>query len=214
MVLIKFNKNMRNILLLMLSVICLLQISCSSSPVPVEETGLNFNFYNGDDYIEDKKCAHVWRAKNDDATKVEIPSQVSYNGEVYPVTRIQNGAFSFCHNLKSVIIPNTVIEIENDAFEYCDNLKDVVLPNSIYRIDGCFRKCKSLKTIKIPNSVTIISDHAFEGCSSLENVEIPSSVRKIEAYAFYNCKLKKVRVPRECEIGHKAFKDACVLERY
>jgi len=51
------------------------------------------------------------------------------------------------------------------AFSDCVNLKSVVLPNSIISVgEGAFRNCRGLTNVKIPKSCLIGYD-VFEGCS-------------------------------------------------
>ena len=50
---------------------------------------------------------------------VTIPETVSYNGKVYSVTSIENGAFSDCSGLTSDTIHNSVTSIGNYAFYGC-----------------------------------------------------------------------------------------------
>ena len=45
-----------------------------------------------------------------------IPSSVEYENVTYSVTSIGLSAFSYCSNLTSVTIPNSVIIIGNSAF--------------------------------------------------------------------------------------------------
>ena len=57
--------------------------------------------------------------------KVVIPESVTYNGNLYPVTRIGEGAFYGCTGLTSITIPNSVTSIDYSAFEDCTGLSNV-----------------------------------------------------------------------------------------
>ena len=107
-----------------------------------------------------------WRSYLDEYTgSVTIPETVSYNGKVYSVTSIGDGAFGGCHGLTSVTIPNSVTSIGNEVFYGCSGLTSVTIPNSVTSIgDHAFSWCSGLTSVTIPNSVTSIVDHAFEGC--------------------------------------------------
>ena len=56
---------------------------------------------------------------------VNIPANVTYNGETYSVTSIGSSAFASCSGLTSIIIPNTVKSIGARAFQYCYGLTSV-----------------------------------------------------------------------------------------
>ena len=51
--------------------------------------------------------------------RVNIPSSVSYDGTSYSVTSIGEKAFSYCDDLTSVTIPNSVTSIGYMAFYCC-----------------------------------------------------------------------------------------------
>ena len=70
--------------------------------------------------------------KNDiQITSLEIPSTYTYNGNEYKITAIENEAFKYFTNLKSIIIPEGVEIIEEFAFYYCLSLKNVIIPNTV-----------------------------------------------------------------------------------
>lgn len=139
--------------------------------------------------------------------EVVIPDTFLHEGIEYRVTSISKDGFANCTNLKSVIIPNTVIEIGDSAFAYCTSLKNVKLPNSLMHINpNTFEKCINLHSFKIPNSVKIIDDAAFKNCANLQTVKIPRSVIKIGDYAFYNTLLRNLEIGGQVNsIGDYAF---------
>ncbi len=118
---------------------------------------------------------------NKSATTVEIPSEI----EGCPVTSIGDQAFSFCENLTSITIPDSVADIDEYAFGKCTSLTSVTIPDSVTSIGvGVFEKCTSLTSITIPDSVTSIGDMAFLDCDSLKSITIPDSVTSIGYMAF------------------------------
>ena len=125
-----------------------------------------------------------------DLSKVEsgrivIPAYVSYQNKMYPVTSFWQGAFSFCSELKSIVIPNSVTSINCGVFSSCHNLTDIVIPNSIKSIgDFAFDFCESLTSFTIPDSVTSIGEFAFAYCSNLTSMTISESVVSIGQGAF------------------------------
>ena len=128
---------------------------------------------------------------------IVIPSQLPYDGNMYPVTSIGDYAFNYYESLISVIISNGVTSIGNSAFAGCVSLISVTLPNSVTNIgDSAFYECGSLTSINIPSSVTSISDYTFSYCHSLANITIPSSVTNIGDSAFYACtSLTSINIP-------------------
>ena len=125
---------------------------------------------------------------------LEIPQTVDNNEITYTVTSIGTGAFSGCHKLQSVVIPNTVTSIDYNAFTTCNNLQSVNIPSSVTSIgDNAFLACGILNAVNIaePSSVTSIGSSAFSGCNSLENITLPNSVTTIGDNAFQNCAILK-----------------------
>lgn len=52
------------------------------------------------------------------------------------------GALNGCINLKSLEIPNTVVEIRDNAFDLCERLHHITLPKSLNRLgDNVFAEC-------------------------------------------------------------------------
>ena len=100
-------------------------------------------------------------------------------------TKILNGAFENCINIKNISIPNGVKSIGSRTFSGCSNLTSIVIPDSVTSIGGsAFENCSSLTSITIPDSVTSIGDRAFRYCSSLTSITIPDSVTSIGDSAF------------------------------
>ena len=124
---------------------------------------------------------------------VVIPKTVEYKKITYDVTSIGKNAFSYCNNMTSITIPNSVTSIGEEAFYSCSTtdeigLTSIELPNSVTIIDSyAFGYCSGLKSITIPNGVTSIGVCAFRFCSSLTSIEIPNSVTSIEHAAFEGC---------------------------
>lgn len=85
--------------------------------------------------------------------KYEVPSSVNI---------VDDMAFAFHSELKSVIIPQSVTSIGTYTFAMCQSLTDIVLPEGITSIgEGAFYNCTSLKHVTIPSSVTSIGNGAF-----------------------------------------------------
>ena len=128
-----------------------------------------------------------------DVFGADIVSNIYENGQGIitfdaPVTSIGEGAFEYCINFSSIIIPNNVSQIGNRAFYMCYALKNVNIPNGVTSIGySAFYGCDSLTTITIPDSVVKIGSGAFQDCKGLMSVNIPNSVTSIGNYVFSGC---------------------------
>jgi RHS repeat-associated protein len=123
----------------------------SGNTVEVTYKDTHFNSYSGD---------------------IIIPATVTYNETTYSVMSIGYSAFSHCHGLTNINIPNSVTSIGALAFH------------------ECFLECFGVTSINIPNSVTSIGRYAFL-CSGLMSVTIGESVTSIDERAFYQCNALK-----------------------
>jgi len=160
-------------------------------------------------------------------TTINIPASIEYNSIIYRVTSIRNGAFLYCPNLITIIIPNSITHIEGSAFLGCDKLNTPVynshcfaylprsykgaytIPDGIQTIaKGAFQSCTKMTSILIPNSVTSIGENAFYNCKRLTSVTIPNNVTSIGMGAFKNCDgLLSVKITNSVKsIGRGAFK--------
>lgn len=106
---------------------------------------------------------------------------------ILPNTLIEigNGAFWGCKELTSMIIPDSVITMGNEAFKNCRKLEEITLSQSLNNIKyNTFYNCTSLKSMVIPNSVTSIKDEAFSKCTGIKEIVIPESVKNIDGWSF------------------------------
>lgn len=94
------------------------------------------------------------------------------------VTRIEEGVFSNCTWMETVVIPSGVTSIGNQAFDGCSTLKSVTIPNTVKSIgEKAFNNCTELTYIKIPTNTTIGAD-AFASCDKLKieyETEVPTT---------------------------------------
>ena len=112
------------------------------------------------------------------------------------VTKIGDGAFYNCQNLKSITIPDSVTTI-GGAFTLCTKLTSINIPDSVTTIgEAAFNRCDILTSITIPNSVSTIERNAFAGCYGLTSITIPDGVTTIQGNTFLNCEsLTSVTIP-------------------
>ena len=68
--------------------------------------------------------------------------------ETEGLLEIADSAFSYCVNLISIIIPNSVTSICNSAFLVCPNLVSVTIGSGVISVgDNAFNSCDSLTTV-------------------------------------------------------------------
>ena len=130
------------------------------------------------------------------------------------VTSIGDWAFNSCHNLTSIILPNSIITIGYSPFQQCKNMKEF---KGKYAADGgrCLIKDNSIIAYAhasgteyiIPDGVEVIAARSFCYNENLTSVTISDSVISIEESAFYHCtNLKSLSIPNSVTIiGSGAF---------
>ena len=134
---------------------------------------------------------------------------------------IVEGAFSSCHNLKSLNIPDSMVSIGDNVFTHCSRLTNIYVDknNAFYfDIDGvlytknqerliCYPANKEATSYIIPQGVKVIEKNAFSRCINLRDVVIPNGVKEIKYDAFIGCtNLCSITLPDSTEsIGEYAF---------
>ncbi len=144
-----------------------------------------------------------------------IPSVAVDGDKKYTVTKIGDGSFSSCRDMKSATLPNSVTSIGKDAFSYCSQLTSANIPNAVTSIgEDAFAYCYFLTSMIIPDSVTYIGDRAFTNCTFMTCVNIPPLVTSIGEGVFCSCpQLKSITIPNSVtSIGNSAFRDCGGLE--
>lgn len=168
---------------------------------------------------------------DDTLSEYTILSSIPFNGESYPVTVIEDcafsgfselekitipdsvttigaNAFSDCQKLASIDLPNSVIEIGEYAFSDCLSLASLIVPDSVTKLGaGCFSDCPELISAKLSDSMTIVPDSLFTNCEKLTNVTLPAAVTTVSSEAFWSCEsLDKLILPETVTtIGNRVF---------
>jgi hypothetical protein len=147
-----------------------------------------------------------------------LPNMVQFNRLNYPITRIDDNAFSLWNGVKEIYLPDTIQEIGdkafansglkhidlpfslkkigNEAFYSCESLKDIVIPDSVVEIGkGCFSSCKYLESVSISTNVTVLKDGTFKLCESLKTIIIPDSIVEIGKDCFAYTNMETVNIP-------------------
>ena len=134
---------------------------------------------------------------------------------------ICDSAFSWCFNLSSITIPDSVTHIGANPFAI-SGVRKIKCDSLLFEVDEDALYSEGKKTIiaflnrdtskfTIPHSVTHIGDRAFWLCHSLSSITIPDSVTHIGDKAFWLChSLSSITIPDSVtHIGDSAF-DGCI----
>lgn len=114
-------------------------------------------------------------------------------------------AFSYCPNLTTAILPESLNSIPLGLFSKCVNLAEFTIPSTVEEIGTSAFAETALTKVVIPDSVRYLSGAsysmggAFANCPNLEEVYIGKDIYMIGGwdggYVFYGCtNLKKVTI--------------------
>mgnify|MGYP004443009595 CR=1 FL=1 len=174
---------------------------------------------------QEKTCS-VLTADDEISGDVVIPSTVTYGGESYTVTKLEDYAFAYSYYLTSIEIPSTVTVIGKNVFDSCLAMESAKLPETLTTLDDyAFFGCAALKDVNFPQSVTTVGLGPFGACDNLKEpiyndevfamlptsyegkYEIPDGIKTVAGYACYNCMgLTEVVLPNSVTtVGNYAF---------
>ena len=190
-------------------------------------------------YTTEQSCYLIKCEKN--ATDVDIPKYIHWNGANTYLTHISDSVFINCSALTTATINfgssiNSYLGIRNSCFENCTALHTLTF-NITYSGTGValgkkvFNNCTKLNSISITDAVTKFSgDSAFYGSSISEPIfnskyffhlpttksgtySIPSGITTIGEYAFQDChNITKIVIPNTVTtIEDYAFKNCTGL---
>ncbi len=132
-------------------------------------------------YILDDKSGAVVCGYEGKKKHIKIPDKLG-GKKVTCIERIaedlKDGEF-WNTKVKSVVMPDTVVQIANSAFDGCMKLEKITLSKNIKQIDPmAFYGCENLKKVNIPEGIKKINAYTFYGCKSLDGIIIPEGVKK------------------------------------
>ena len=206
-----------------------------------DKQGLVLQFYFDDNTKE--ASLYLVYTNTTSAIDVVIPDRVLG----YTLTQIGDCGLGHAENIASVKLPNTLKCIGNYAFSGGFYLKTITIPESVIEIgDSAFSYC-ALTTAFIPQSVINIGKRVFVGCDRLTTIivdkrnpvydsrkncnaivltkddiiiagckttQIPHSIKGIGDKAFEDCDLLKIKFPSSLvKIGDDAFKSCAGLSQ-
>ena len=139
-----------------------------------------------------------------DAESVIIPSEVSG----MQVTVIGKDAFVNHDELKSVVIPDTVVEIRDFAFMNCNNLDEVVMSKNIEKIGERVFLGPNYYEIELPDTLVELGEGAFSGCD-FTSVVFPTSIENTGVYSFGSTNVENVVIPSNIRIVGDSVFEGC-----
>ena len=117
------------------------------------------------------------------------------------VTHIGGRAFSNCHSLVDITVMGDSLDtIGYGAFSYCLNLRNVVIGEGVTTLENRVFERSGIKKITLPDSVVTLGESVFYGCDKLEEIHFGKSFEAFGELSFYNClKLNKITISAENE---------------
>ena len=139
--------------------------------------------------------------------------------------KIAYGAFSGCHALTELLLPETLLQIEAMAFEGCLGLRTLTLPDSVEQVCAAsFAGCANLEALFIENSDFYMTqdgllyskdglDLLFCPAGKKGGVTLPDGVKTITNGAFDNCRhITAITMPESVVTVGRAFLNCESLE--
>ena len=140
-------------------------------------------------------------------------------------------SFANCISLKTVLLPDSIINIDKGAFSNCIKLNSINFTNTLQKLGDdvfretsltdvniislnsmgieCFKDCDKLTNVIINNNcnITILEDKVFKNCISLNNIEISDKINIFGSELFFNCKsLENINISNDLSfIGNNCF---------
>lgn len=143
-----------------------------------------------------------------------IPSSITIDGQQYTVTTVGSYAFSENNDITSLTIPSSVRMLKDDAFSWCKNLKSVIIEDGESSLNVgryMFTECPIEKLYL--GRTLIESEAAFMNKSSLKEVQLGESVTSLSDNEFFSTGLRQITIPASVSyIGSAAFGDCSYLE--
>ena len=165
----------------------------ASAPEPEYSEGLSYRLAEGSYYI-------VVGMGNCTDVNVIIPA--THNGKEVRYIESLEGA----ENVKTLVIPDTVIGYVSGALKWCTNLEELTLPilcPPTYSLFALFNESyadsytpQKLKKVTLTKE-TKIGERSFACFASIESIILPNTITAIEDEAFSGCSsLKTLAIPQ------------------
>lgn len=143
-----------------------------------QENYVRFSYSSSNAYFD--KVLMVEKVSGGDVIKINKEHYVDSVSEVY--------MFPNNKEVEKVVFKKDFFLGERwiNIFYDCHNLKEVILPETIAVLESTFKGCKNLKEIKLPDSLCGIDGMNFAFCYSLKEVKFPKYLYNVDEFAFYH----------------------------
>ena len=131
----------------------------------------------------------------------------SFSGTYSPDHPKNYTLLSFCNQIQSVTIPESVTSIGKSAFEDCSKLDSLIINGVATSMIGAyaFNGCTSLTSLSLVGSFQTIGDYAFAYCG-MTSLTINANITSIGEFAFSSCSLTSLSLTGNVQkIGDYAF---------
>ena len=165
-------------------------------------------------YIVNDVGEAVLQVYQENDKDVVLPETVEIDGKTYPLTTIDENAFTWTSpaysEIESIKISKNIKSINSKAFRCLSKLKKFIVDDEnkfFTTIDDALYSSDKKTIIKYPQGkdsniarvysyAETISPYAFYGCSKLEEIKAYDNIKNIGGYAFGECEsLRKFTVP-------------------
>ena len=133
-----------------------------------------------------------WYAQRDTITQIRLTEGVTGIGNYAFSTYTTYGGSTFCNNLVSVELPETLQRIGASGFGGCSALKEIRLPDSLREIGGSALARCGFTELALPEGLETIGSNAFFG-AMIRSLTVPASVTEIGSDAFGYSSLSEIR---------------------
>lgn len=149
---------------------------------------------------------------------IEIPTELdhhpvtglgeySFSGTYSPDHQTNHNLISFCNQIQSVTIPESVTSIGKSAFEHCSKLDSLTIKGVATSIGAyAFASCTSLTSLSLVGNFQTIGEQAFAYCG-MTSLTTDADITSIGEYAFSHCtSLTSLSLTGSVQtIGYQAF---------
>ena len=107
--------------------------------------------------------------------------------EIPDYAAILYNTFHGCETIKTVVLPNSIVEISG-AFQGCKNIENLIVSNNLGEIGSkSFLRCENLREFIAPATIYSIGQDIFRDCLLLERAVLPSKEISMSGRVFLNC---------------------------